>query len=371
MKKSEKYTAIHYHNYLDLDKLLGAQNPRSGEFEAKSAHDEMLFIVMHQVYELWFKQILHELDSVCEILNVKIVDGENLNKAVLRLKRVSEILELIIHQIIVMETLTPLDFLDFRNYLFPASGFQSLQFRLVEGTLGLRDEDRITYNNHSYKIVFTDEQKEILKVVEERGSVFTLVEDWLERIPFLNFNNFNFLDAYKDAVDKMLEKEQSAINETDYLSDKMKSMRIKMLGDTNSYFKRVFSETAHNEMIEKGELRLSYKATMAALLINLYRGKPIFSTPFNFLTELMNIDELLTNWRYRHAQMVQRMIGNKVGTGGSSGHQYLTKTAEKHRIFKDFHNISSLLIPRSELPDLPIDLNQELSFYYDKNGYKG
>jgi len=81
----------------------------------------------------------------------------------------------------------------------------------------------------------------------------------------------------------------------------------------------------------------------------------------------MNIDELLTTWRYRHAQMVQRMIGNKIGTGGSSGHEYLAKTAEKHRIFKDFHNISSLMIPRSELPDLPVDLNQELSFYYNKN----
>jgi len=367
MKQSEKYTAIHYHKYLALDKLLSAQNPRSGEFESEAAHDETLFIIMHQVYELWFKQILHEVDSVCEILNVKIVDGEHLNKAVHRLKRVSEILELIIHQIIVMETLTPLDFLDFRNYLFPASGFQSLQFRLIENALGLRDEDRITYNNHSYKIVFNEEQKQKIELIEARGSVFTLVEKWLERIPFLHFKNFNFLDAYKASVNKMLENEQTAIGATEYLSEKMKNMRIKMLGDTNSYFKRVFSESAHNELIEKGELRLSYKATMAALLINLYREKPILTTPFNFLTEIMNIDELLTTWRYRHAQMVQRMIGNKIGTGGSSGHEYLAKTAEKHRIFKDFHNISSLMIPRSELPDLPLDLNQELSFYYDKN----
>jgi len=367
MNQSEKYTAIHYHNYLELDKLLSAQNPRSGEFEYKSAHDETLFIIMHQVYELWFKQILHEIESVCELLNKKIVGAENLNKATLRLKRVSEILELIINQITVMETLTPLDFLDFRNYLFPASGFQSLQFRLIEVTLGLRDEDRITYNNHSYKIVFNEEQKEKIKVVEAKGSVFTLVQNWLERIPFLQFKNFNFLEVYKKAVDKMLENEATAIGATDYLSDKMKSMRLKMLGDTNSYFKRVFSEAAHNEMIKKNELRLSYKATMAALLINLYRGKPILTTPFNFLTELMNIDELLTTWRYRHAQMVQRMIGNKVGTGGSSGHDYLAKTAEKHKVFKDLHNISSLLIPRTELPELPIDFNKELSFYYEKN----
>ena len=86
--------------------------------------------------------------------------------------------------------------------------------------------------------------------------------------------------------------------------------------------------------------------------------------PYNFLMELMNIDELLTNWRYRHAQMVMRMIGNKVGTGGSSGHKYLAETAEKHKVFNDLHNISSLLIPRSELPDLPEAFIDGLGFYY-------
>lgn len=120
-------------------------------------------------------------------------------------------------------------------------------------------------------------------------------------------------------------------------------------------------------MIESGECRLSYQATIAALLINLYRDKPILNIPFNLLTELMNIDELLTTWRYRHAQMVMRMIGNKIGTGGSSGHDYLAATAEKHKIFKDLHNISSLLIPRSELPALPAAVEQELGFFYGRS----
>ena len=162
----------------------------------------------------------------------------------------------------------------------------------------------------------------------------------------------------------MLSKEEKAISDTEYLSPKMKAMRLKMLGGTNTYFKQVLSEEAHNKMIEEGHLRLSYKATLSALFINLYREKPILTVPYNFLMELMNIDELLTNWRYRHAQMVMRMIGNKVGTGGSSGHEYLTKTAEKHKIFKDLHNISSLLIPRSELPELPKDFSERLGFFY-------
>jgi len=364
MDSSKKYTAIHYHSYLELDKLLSAQVPRSGQFQDKPAHDETLFIIMHQVYELWFKQIKHELDSVNAMFRNDMVDEENMNMAVLRLKRISEILELVIKQIFVMETLTPLDFMDFRNYLFPASGFQSLQFRMIESTMGLREEDRMTYNGHSYKIVFTEEQKAQLEEIETGGSLFELVESWLERIPFLAFENFNFLSSYKKAVEKMLESEKAAITATEYLSPKMKAMRLKMLGGSNTYFKQVLSETEHNKAISEGRLRLSYKATLAALLINLYREKPILTVPYNLLMELMNIDELLTNWRYRHAQMVMRMIGNKVGTGGSSGHEYLAKTAEKHKIFSDFHNISSLLIPRSELPKLPDNFDRQLGFYY-------
>jgi len=366
MDQSKKYTAIHYHSYLELDKLLSSQVPRSGQFESKPAHDETLFIIMHQVYELWFKQIIHEIESVNDMFREHVLDEENMNMAVLRLKRVSEILELVIKQIFVMETLTPLDFLDFRHYLFPASGFQSIQFRMIESMMGLREEDRLTYNGHSYKIVFTEEQQELLHKIENGGSLFELMEEWLERIPFLELKDYDFLEAYQEAVNKLLDKEKEAIEATDYLTPKMKEMRLKMLGSTNTYFKHVLSEEEHNKLIEKGELRLSYKATLGALLINLYREKPILTVPYNFIMELMNIDELLTTWRYRHAQMVMRMIGNKVGTGGSSGHDYLAATAEKHKIFKDLHNISSLLIPRSELPKLPKELEEQLGFYYSQ-----
>ena len=363
MSVSEKYTTIHYHKYLELDKLLSLQNKRSTQV-GEEAHDEMLFIIMHQVYELWFKQILCELDSVCEMFREQSVNEENMVMVLLRLKRISEIIDLMIQQIHVMETLTPLDFLDFRDYLFPASGFQSMQFRMVESTLGLREQDRLTYNGHSYKIVFTEDQQNRLSQIEESGSLFELVESWLERTPFLQFDDFDFLSSYKIAVDKMIRKEQKNISDSQYLSPKMKEMRLKMLGDSNSYFKHVLSEKEHNRLIEDGACRLSYKATIAALLINLYREKPILNIPFNLLMEILNIDELLTTWRYRHAQMVMRMIGNKMGTGGSSGHDYLAKTAEKHKIFSDLHNISSLLIPRSDLPDLPADLNKDLSFTY-------
>jgi tryptophan 2,3-dioxygenase len=99
-------------------------------------------------------------------------------------------------------------------------------------------------------------------------------------------------------------------------------------------------------------------------MIHLYNEEPLLQLPHRFLITLVDIDELLTTWRYRHAQMVMRMLGRKMGTGGSSGHDYLRATALKHHIFADLHNISTLLIPRSELPDLPEAVIQQLGFCY-------
>ncbi len=361
---SKKYATVHYNNYLGLDQLLGAQKPKSAELDDSPAHDEMLFIIVHQAYELWFKQIIHELESVVDLFRQKRVHPRSIGVAIARLERVVEIQKLLINQIRIMETMTPLDFLDFRNYLFPASGFQSYQFRMIENLLGLEDEHRITYNGEPYDVVFDHTKRKNLKDIEQATSLFEAVEDWLERTPFLDFGTFNFLEAYKESVDRMLTKEKDAINETSYLTQKEKEMRLAMLGSTDTYFHAVLNREAHEQRLKDGELRLSYDATIAALFINLYRDEPILHLPFKLLTTLIEIDEALTTWRYRHAQMVMRMIGNKIGTGGSSGHGYLNKTAEKHHIFKDLHGISTLLIPRSELPELPQALKDQLDFNF-------
>ena len=363
---TNKYTTIHYQGYLELEKILNAQHPRSAELEEKPAHDEMLFIIVHQVYELWFKQIIHELASVTEMFEKQWVDERNIGTAVARLERVVEIQKLLIQQIRIMESMTPLDFLDFRNYLFPASGFQSFQFRKVEVMLGLEPGQRLTYNEASYMVVFTDDQRRELEKMEAGGTLFDVVEAWLERTPFLEFRGFNFLEYYRSAVQNMLKRERAAIQNTEYLTPEKKQMRLQMLGSTDTYFQSVLDPEAHRQMRREGKLRLSYKASIAALLINLYRDEPILQMPFNLLMRLMDIDEMLTSWRYRHAQMVLRMLGRKVGTGGSSGYDYLHATAVKHHIFKDLHNISTLLIPRSELPELPKELKEELGFHYSQ-----
>jgi tryptophan 2,3-dioxygenase len=367
---SQKYASVHYASYLQLDKVLEAQQLRSESFGEK-AHDEMLFIVIHQVYELWFKQIIHELESVVEMFRDEMVDENEISVAVARMDRVIEIQKVMIDQIRILETMTPLDFLDFRNFLFPASGFQSFQFRKVEVMLGLKAEQRITYHNTPYQTFFTEVQRAELEEISAKGTLLGLLENWLERTPFLNFKGFDFLEEYQKAVKKMITLEQEAIVASDYLSEHEKNMRLKMLGDTDTYFLSVLDEQKHQEMVENGSLHLSYKATIAALLINLYRDEPILQMPYRFLAKLIDIDELFTSWRYRHAQMVLRMIGKKVGTGGSSGHEYLHNTAVKHHIFSDLHNISTLLIPRSVLPELPEEVKKGLGFFYTMEHKQG
>lgn len=358
-----KYSSVHYSDYLELDKILDSQHLRSIEV-GSPAHDEMLFIIIHQVYELWFKQILHELDSILDNFPNIESDERVVGTAVARLNRITEIQKIMIDQIRVLETMTPLDFLDFRNYLIPASGFQSFQFRLVEIKLGLRPEKRLTYNEKSYNVVFSDDKKQTLKDLETKKSLFELVESWLERTPFLEVGDFKFKEKYLQAVQNMVDREQNAIESTEYLEEEAKNIRIKMLKEMQFYIETSLDEEKHNELINSGNVRLSYKATIAALLINLYRDEPILRSPYILLNKITEMDEQFTMWRHRHSQMVMRMIGKKMGTGGSSGYDYLKKTAEQHQIFKDLHNISTLMIPRSDLPELPSELKSKLSFIF-------
>ena len=135
---------LNYSDYLKLDDILNSQALKSAE-NGTPAHDEMLFIIIHQVYELWFKQVLHELDSILNIFRQEIVVESDVSLAVARLNRIIEIQKILIDQIRILETMTAMDFLEFRDDLFPSSGFQSAQFRLLENKLGLLKNERINY----------------------------------------------------------------------------------------------------------------------------------------------------------------------------------------------------------------------------------
>ena len=361
---TKKQEPVHYETYLQLDKILSAQKLRSEDSGSAPAHDETLFIIIHQVYELWFKQIIHELQAVLDMFNQDQVDERNIGLAVSDLDRVIEIQKILVQQIRVLETMTSQDFLEFRGLLFPASGFQSFQFRLIEVMLGLKKEHRATYGSVRYTDFFSEEQKKRLKEIEDGKSLLEAVTAWLERTPFLSLDSFNFLEEYEKAVHAMFKQERLAVNDNQNMSQEEKNMRLGMIAENENFFRHVLNQDEYQKLLDKGVVKLSYRATLAALLINLYQEEPILQMPYNLLQRLISIDELFTTWRYRHAQMTMNLLGKKPGTGGSSGHDYLLQTAAKHHVFKDMHNITTLLIPRSSLPPLPREIKKELGFYF-------
>ncbi|HLT23811.1 MAG TPA: tryptophan 2,3-dioxygenase family protein [Ignavibacteria bacterium] len=361
-----KYPPIYYADYLDLDKLLNSQHLKSVEY-GKPAHDEMLFIIVHQAYELWFKQIIFELNSVIDMFDDDKVDERNIGTAISRLNRITEIQRILIDQLRVLETMTPLDFLDFRDFLVPASGFQSVQFRTIENKLGLRTDMRVTFGTKNYHELVSDEHQKELISSEKTTSLLEIVNRWLERTPFLSVEGFNFKEQYGKAVTEMLDWEREVIESNPEFTDEKREKQFVAHEGMRESFAPIFDEAKYNKLVEEGHKKFSYRATLAALFINLYRDEPILHMPYRFLTLLVDIDENFTSWRYKHALMVHRMIGAKIGTGGSSGHGYLLKTAEKHKVFRDLFDMTTFMIPRSSLPVLPENLKRELGFYYTYN----
>ncbi|AUD79063.1 tryptophan 2,3-dioxygenase [Kangiella profundi] len=359
MQKNTK--PCYYPDYLQLDKLLDAQHPESKKYGAE-AHDETLFIIVHQAYELWFKQILHEIHSILPVLSQSHVDESKISTVNLRLERVHRIQDVLVDQIDILETMTPLDFLDFRDYLIPASGFQSIQFKEIEILLGLKSEYRINFDKKSFYSRLNEQDRNYLMDLEEKPSLFDAVEKWLERMPFLEFGDFKFWNIFKEAVETMLNHDEKVLKEADYLSDAEKTFQLNDLENTRATFDALFDKDKYDELKTQGRFRMSQEATLSALFINLYREQPMLNGPFRLLQGLVEIDEKFTTWRYRHTTMVLRMIGSKIGTGGSAGHDYLRQTTQNNRFFRDLFNLTTFLIPRSALPELPEEVIKAMNF---------
>ncbi|HEX9509061.1 MAG TPA: tryptophan 2,3-dioxygenase family protein [Puia sp.] len=341
---------VHYSDYLQLDKILNAQDPESDKL-GQPAHDEMLFIVIHQAYELWFKQLLFETGSVIGIMQQPALNDNSpeLQTVVHRLSRCATILKVLVHQIDIMETMTPMDFLDFRDKLRPASGFQSWQFKLLEARLGLKYEHR--FGQQYYVSQLRQPEVDIIKTAEKELSLLELVNSWLERMPFLASEGDSFWADYR------LRYQQS-------LADPEKAN----LASFDTIFFNAAGPHAAKPDIEGSppvpppSRSLSPAACRAALFIMLYRGYPLLQLPFQVLHQLLEIDEQLSTWRYRHMSMVHRTIGTRIGTGGSTGKDYLSSALDRHHLFKEIAGLTSFLIERRRLPELSLEMERQLGF---------
>jgi len=359
-----KFPPIHYYDYLQLNKLLDAQKLRSAEFK-DPVHDEMLFITVHQAYELWFKQVLFEIDSVMAVFKKGKVEEHEMGLGIARLERVIEIQKMMMGHIDVLETMTPMDFLEFRDFLYPASGFQSHQWKILETKLGLKQDDRLVYNNEQFfKALKPSQEKEVIAALES-PTLFDLIEGWLERTPFIKTEYFDFWTEYQKAVNKMFNADLSVAQSNPRLNPPEKQKTIEMITSAKLTFEKLFNEKSYLDLQAQGVFRLKYQAIHAALFILNYRDLPALQLPYRLLSCLITIDEKMTEWRYRHALMVHRMLGKKIGTGGSSGHDYLKAATEKHKVFSDLFNLSTFLIPRSEIPKLPDSLKKSMHYQFE------
>lgn len=347
-----EYPPVHYADYLQLDKILGAQQPESDKPGRKPAHDEMLFIIIHQTYELWFKQILFEVDAVLDAMGKEPLNDNSaaLQTVVHRLKRIATIIKVLVQQVDIIETMTPMDFLDFRDMLRPASGFQSWQFKILEAKLGLRFEHR--HGQQYYVSQLKDAEVTLIKEAENAASVINLLNNWLERMPFIT--TASFWTGYHPAA--------PGNHPPDFFTD-YEYIYVNSLAEAEKNNALFFREFFFNEPVNTSR-QLTATACRNALFIMLYRGYPMLELPFQLLEILLEIDHQLGNWRNRHINMVQRMIGTRIGTGGSSGAGYLKAAMDKHAIFKEIAALNSFLIDRRKLPALPDDLKARLGYSF-------
>jgi len=359
-----KYEPIYYGEYLKLDKILGAQNLMSEKY-GKPAHDETLFIIIHQTYELWFKQILHEVDSIHALFSKEVLAPTSLSTISHRLNRITEIQRILNDQLNVIETMSPLDFMEFRDYLVPASGFQSIQFRMIELKLGSRQEYRLHADKAFFNSRLKEEDKEFMLKLEEDTTLLELIDKWLSRLPFGKKENFDFWEHYQETVEEMLAADAEIIKNNKTLNPKQIEFELNNLNATRETFSVLFDAEKYAQLQEKGEVRISREAKLALIFIKLFKDEPILQMPNQILDQLIDIDELFTTWRYRHAIMAHRMLGRKIGTGGSSGHDYLKQSTENNRVFTDLFNVATFLIPKSTVPQLPDEIKKDLSFSYE------
>ncbi|MEZ5013993.1 MAG: tryptophan 2,3-dioxygenase family protein [Chitinophagales bacterium] len=341
---------VEYTEYLQLDKILRAQELESDKRNAH-AHDEMLFIIIHQAYELWFKQIHFEVDSALDLMRSEKINDNSpaLQTIVHRMGRVVTILQVLVHQIDILETMTPMDFHTFRDMLRPASGFQSWQFKMLEAKLGLKFDQR--HGKEYYTSMLKDQYVDLVKKVEQQSTLLENIDAWLSRMPF-----FDDAELWRDYSSHTSNGKYHAFW-NDYLEAYTASL-VEGEKQNRAIFEDIFLGDGKSEYTT-----ISRAAMRNALFISMYRGYPILHLPFELMQALIDIDEQMATWRFRHINMVHRMIGSRVDAGGSSGKDYLQGALNKHYIFRDFAMLSSFMIQSEQAPVLPKNVQQRLGFY--------
>lgn len=352
---------VTYWDYIRVEELLALQGGIPND-ETKLDNDEVLFITVHQVFELWFKLVLRELRAARDLFVAPRVAEQELSGAVKSLQRAAAILRVANQHWEVMETLSTREFLAFRDKLFPASGFQSAQLRQIEIVFGLSMEERLPLGLEggvlkaleSHDGTASPALKRVNDELADRPSLKEAIEEWLYRTPIDGSDPRatddearvrRFLEDYLAAHGR--EVDDQGAHAASIARTKEDGERVKKRYDAEKESVRAFFAPD----VEQGGFRAA-RIRAAMLFIETYRELPLLAWPREVLDALVELEQFLVIFRQRHARMVERVIGRRTGTGGSAGVDYLDQTALKYRIFRDLWAIRTLQIRRAAAPKL-------------------
>ncbi len=351
-----------YWDYLQLPQLLTLQDGFD-QHESELLPDELHFILVHQTMELWFKLTLNEVRLARDHLAMPHVQEEHIPLVVHHLRRTNAIMELCTQQFKVVETLTPQDFLEFRDKLIPASGFQSFQMREIEVLLGLEDAQREMAE-------FGDPLEAIRRLgagspggdmaiqrIEQARTELNLrsaLRRWLLRTPIQGSEEgspgdeaavISFIDEYLDCMKAQGTRVMKRLIEAGVVNPS--DARAKADGGLEAA-----RDFLHATDVDDPETRSQVRRVRAAILfIESYRDLPLLAWPRLLIDAIVELEEQLVLFRTRHARMVERVIGRRTGTGGSSGVDYLDRTT-RYRVFRELWAVRTVLLPRPALPKL-------------------
>jgi len=352
-----------YWDYIRIEDLLGLQGGLV-EDDAEVSNDEVLFITVHQIDELWFKLALRELVSVRDLFARERVPEQSLSSAVRGLRRIATVFDKVAGHFELMETLTTRDYLGFRDKLSPASGFQSAQLREIEILMGLDDATRIPLGHEgSYRRALrhpdgseSPASRRVAARVEDRPTLVDALRDWLYRTPIDGSRPGDpdddavvdrFVDAYLGAHGAEADRgrelaKHDALTEADV--DRLDE-RYRASAASAAAFLRA-------EDVDEPARRRARRIRAALVLIEGYRELPLLAWPREVVDAIVALEQAFVIFRQRHARMVERIIGRRIGTGGSAGVEYLDQTALKYRIFHDIWAVRTIQIRRDALPPL-------------------
>lgn len=350
-----------YWDYIEVESLLALQSGVEGD-ESCLSNDEVLFITVHQIDELWFKLILRELLMVRDCFARSPVPEQALAAAVRGIRRTSILLRNVAQHFELMETMTTRDYLAFRDKLSPASGFQSAQMREIEILMGLRSEERVAMGHENS---FLDalrgpdggETPALLRVkarLEDPNTLKHVIDEWLYRTPIQGSRveskddeaaTATFIADYLEAHRRQVEKQLGSHQVRSHGAEDVERLRRRF--DKEIASARRFLEA--EDQPEPERLRIS-RIRAAIVFIESYRELPLLAWPREVVDGVVALEQAFLIFRQRHARMVERVIGRRVGTGGSAGVDYLDQTALKYRVFSDLWAVRTLLLRRDALP---------------------